>query len=113
MTNRHVISCLVACAIMATTLNGQTNDAVNELLAASGKSQFGTYSTEALLDGEELNRFAGKTPLESGQLAFSHSMTDVLTEDGSLKQLAWSVADLEKQQAAIGDSVSVENLAQM
>jgi hypothetical protein len=93
--------------------NGQTNQAVTELLAAAGKSQFGTYSTEALLDGEELNRFAGKTPLESGQLAFSHSMTDVLTEDGTLKQLAWSVADLEKQQAAIGDSVSVENLAQM
>jgi hypothetical protein len=93
--------------------NGQTNEAVTELLAASGKSQFGTYSMEAFLDGEELNQFAGKTPLESEQLAFSHSMTDVLTEDGTLKQLAWSVADLEKQQVAIGDNVSAENLAQM
>ena len=93
--------------------NGQTNEAVAELLAASGKSQFGTYSTEAFGDGEELNQFAGKSPLESEQLAFSHLMTDVLTEDGTLKQLAWSVADLEKQQVAIGDNVSVENLAQM
>jgi len=93
--------------------NGQTNEAVTELLAASGKSQFGTYSMEAFLDGEELNQFAGKTPLESEQLAFSHSMTDVLTEDGTLKRLAWSVADLEKQQAVIGDNVSAENLARM
>lgn len=93
--------------------SGQTNEAVTELLAASGKSQFSTYSTEAFLDGEELNQFAGKTPLESEQLAFSHSMTDMLTEDGTLKQLAWSVADLEKQQVAIGDNVSAENLARM
>ncbi|MGA3285238.1 MAG: hypothetical protein ABSD57_12385 [Verrucomicrobiota bacterium] len=93
--------------------NGLTNEAINELLAASGKSQFGTYSMEAFVDGEELNQFAGKTPLESGQLAFSHSMTDVLTEDTTLKSLAWNVADLEKQQAAIGDNVSVENLARM
>jgi len=93
--------------------NGQTNDAITSFWRHRANRSLGTYSTEALLDGEELNRFAGKTPLESEQLAFSHSMTDVLTEDGTLKQLAWSVADLEKQQVAIGDSISVENLAQM
>ena len=51
--------------------------------------------------------------MESEQLAFSHSMTDVLTEDTTLKSLAWSVADLEKQQVAAGDNVSAENLARM
>lgn len=93
--------------------NGKPQDAINELLAASGKPQFGGFSLESLLDGQELNQFAGTSPVEAEQLALSQAVTDVLMADATYKNLAINIRDLAKEKLEAGDLDSVQNLAQM
>lgn len=93
--------------------NGQTNEAVTELLAASGKQQFGGFSLESLVDGEELNQFTGASPVEAEQLALSQAVTDAIMADATYKNLAQNIRDLAKERLAAGDLDSVQNLAQM
>jgi hypothetical protein len=93
--------------------NGKPQDAINELLVASGKPQFGGFSLESLVDGEELNQFNGASPVEAGQLALSQAATDAIMADATYKNLAQNIRDLAREKLAAGDLDSVQNLAQM
>jgi hypothetical protein len=92
--------------------NGNSDAAVQELSAASGKSQFGDYIMESQLDGEALNQFAGESPKNSTRVALSHAAADMMMEDADLKRLAVDIEDTQKQQSNAGDNNSVANLAQ-
>jgi hypothetical protein len=93
--------------------NGKPQDAINELLAASGKPQFGGFSLESLVAGEELNQFAGTTSTEAEQFAFSQAATDAIMADATYKRLAMNLQDLAREKLDAGDLDSVQNLAQM
>jgi hypothetical protein len=91
--------------------NGQSDAAVKDLVAASGKPDFENYLLESQLDTEELGLFCGESPLKSVETALAGSATDsALT---TLKQLASQMTDLQKQELTVGDNNSAENLAQM
>ena len=93
--------------------NGKPQDAISELLVASGKPQFGGFSLESLVDGEELNQYNGASPVEAGQLALSQAATDAIMADATYKNLAQNIRDLAKEKLAAGDLDSVQNLVQM
>ena len=91
---------------------GQPDAAVKELLEASNKPQFAAFTMETYLDTKELYRANGKSPLESSQAAMSGMVDDLLPELSTLKGLARSTSELQKQYADGGDNASAENLAQ-
>src|SRR5579862_7623104 len=91
--------------------SGQSDAAVNDLVAATGKLQFENYTLESQLDAEELGQFLGKSPLDSTETALAGSMGDMPL--ATLKQLASQMADLQKQELNVGDNNSAENLAQL
>lgn len=94
--------------------NGNPDAAVNELLAATGKTQFENYAVESELNEEELAQFSGKSPSEASQIASEGFFAQV---DGSelmtLKRMAQGIEDLQRQETAAGDTASAQNLAQM
>lgn len=91
--------------------NGQSDAAVKDLVAATGKSQFENYALESQLDTEELGLFCGESPLKSIEMARAGSAADAAL--GTIRQLAAEMADLQKQELNVGDAASAENLAQM
>jgi hypothetical protein len=93
--------------------NGKNDEAVQELLAASGKPQFDSYATETQLDSEELYSASGKSPMEVATLGMGDWAGVNLTEVATLKRLAQGMAGLEQQYATSGDVNSAVNLAQM
>src|ERR1019366_6348839 len=92
--------------------NGNPDAAIQELSAASGKSQFDSFQTESRLDEEDLFLSSGKSPLEASTESLSGMAEDDGPELGTLKQLAIGMGDLEKQYLAAGDANSAANLAQ-
>lgn len=93
--------------------NGSPDEAVKELLAASGKSQFDSHGMETQLDAEELYLDSGKSPREAATLALSAMATDALPELATIKQVDQGIADLMKQKMDAGDTGSAINLAQI
>jgi len=93
--------------------NGNTDAAVNELLAASGKSQFDNHATEIQLDAEELYLDSGKSSREATSFAMSDMSGEDLPELATIKGLDHGIADLMQQKLAAGDADSAANLAQM
>ena len=93
--------------------NGQPDAAVNDLVAATDKSQFENYFLESQLDTEELGLFLGKSALDSTETAYTSWSRDTIQELGTIKQLAGQMEDLQKQELNVGDNNSAENLAQM
>jgi hypothetical protein len=93
--------------------NGNTDAAVNELLAASGKSQFDNHTMEAQLDAEELYLDSGKSPREAATFALSAMAEEDLPELATIKRVDQGIADLMQQKLAAGDVDSTVNLAQM
>lgn len=93
--------------------NGKNDEAVQELLAASGKSQFDAYDTETQLDSEELYSESGKSPIEVATLGMSDWAEENLPELVTYKRLAQGMRDLDQQYVASGDANSVVNLTQM
>ena len=93
--------------------NGKTDEAVQELLAASEKSQFQNYSMETQLNGEELYQYSGKSPMEAVTYALSGMAGDVLPQLATFKGLAQSLGDLMKQKSDAGDADSTANLGQI
>jgi hypothetical protein len=93
--------------------NGKTDEAVQELLAASEKSQFQNYSMETQLNGEELYQYSGKSPIEAVTYALSSMAGDDLPQLATFKGLAQSLGDLMKQKSDAGDADSTANLAQI
>jgi hypothetical protein len=93
--------------------NGNTDAAVNELLAAAGKSQFDNHAMEAQLDAEELYLDSGKSPREAATFALSAMAEEDLPELATIKHVDQGIADLMQQKLAAGDVDSTVNLAQM
>jgi hypothetical protein len=93
--------------------NGNTDAAVNELLAASGKSQFDNHAMEAQLDAEELYLDSGKSPREAATFALSAMAEEDLPELAAIKRVDHGIDDLMKQKMDAGDADSAVNLAQM
>ena len=92
---------------------GQSEAAVKDLVAATGKPQFENYTLDSQLDAEELSQYLGKSALDSTETALAGSARDTLPELATLKQLASQMEDLQKQELNVGDNSSAENLAQM
>src|ERR1039457_4763376 len=84
--------------------NGNTDAAVNELLAASGKSQFDNHATEIQLDAEELYLDSGKSPKEAASFGLSDMSEENQPELSTIKRLTSAIAELQKQQMESGDS---------
>ncbi|HXR04081.1 MAG TPA: hypothetical protein VN836_05170 [Verrucomicrobiae bacterium] len=93
--------------------NGNTDAAVNELLAASGKSQFDNHAMETQLDAEQLYLDSGKSSGEAASFAMSAMAAENLPELATLKRVDQAIADLMQQKLAAGDADSAANLAQM
>jgi hypothetical protein len=93
--------------------NGKTNEAVQELLAASGKPQFDMGETESRLDAQDLYLSSGKTALESAEDAALDFSGTMLRELADNKRLAQSVGELQQQYLTSGDVNSAANLAQV
>ena len=93
--------------------NGKTDEAVQELLAASGKPQFDSHAMETQLDAEELYQDSGKPFREAASFAMSDMSDENMPELATIKLVDTGIADLMKQKIAAGDAVSTANLAQM
>jgi hypothetical protein len=93
--------------------NGNTDAAVNELLAASGKTQFDNHGMETQLDAEELYLDSGKSSREATSFAMSDMSAEDLPELATIKGVDHGIADLMQQKLAAGDADSAANLAQM
>jgi len=93
--------------------NGNTDAAVNELSAASGKSQFDSYTTETLLDSEELYSASGKSPIEVATDGMADMAGENMPQLATFKRLAQGIGNLEQQYATSGDANSAVNVAQM
>jgi hypothetical protein len=93
--------------------NGDTNAAVQEILTASGKSQFDSFETASRLDEEDLYVSSGYSQLASDKESMTGVALNLLPELATYKRLAQGVAGLEQQYATSGDAASAANLAQM
>jgi hypothetical protein len=93
--------------------NGNTDAAVNELLAASGKTQFDNHGMETQLDAEELYLDSGKSSREAATFAMSAMAEEDLPDLATIKRVDQGIADLMQQKVAAGDADSAANLAQM
>lgn len=85
--------------------SGQSDRAVEELIAASGKQQFQDYSLARGQDNEEAYLAAGHSPAEAKWLASSGLVLPQLAE---LKQLSGVMIDLAKSYQQGGDSASAQ-----
>jgi hypothetical protein len=93
--------------------NGKPDEALQEILAATGKSQFDNFAMENQLDAEELDSASGKSPVEVAGFALSDMSEENLPELATFKRLAQGIGNLEQQYTASGDANSAVNLAQM
>jgi hypothetical protein len=93
--------------------NGKTDEAEQELLAASGKSQFDNHTMDAQLDAEELYLDSGKSPMDAATFALSAMAEEDLPEMATIKRVDNGIGDLMKQKMNSGDAGSAANLAQM
>ena len=93
--------------------NGNTDAAVQELLAATGKSQFDTYNIENILDSESLYSSSGDSPGKSVTFANRDMAFEALPELATFKRLAQGIGDAQQRYLNSGDSSSAANLAQM
>lgn len=89
---------------------GRSEQAVADLIAASGKGQFADYLVDAIQNTEELLLQAGKSPTEAKALAASSAL---LPQMAQLKGLAQNIAATERQYIAAGDHAAAENLARL
>jgi hypothetical protein len=93
--------------------NGNSDAAVQELQAASGKSQFDSFETASRLDEEDLYLSSGYSQLDSDKESLTGMAKEDLPELATYKRLAISINDLQKQDVTSGDTDSAVNLAQM
>jgi RNA polymerase sigma factor (sigma-70 family) len=90
--------------------NGQTDQAVQELIAASGKSGFTDYSVDRVEDDKQAYLGAGYNVTEAEMLATSQLMLPQLAQ---IKQLALGMADMSKSYQQAGDASSAQSALQM
>lgn len=93
--------------------NGNPDAAVQELLAATGKSQFDAYNTEYRLDSENLYSSSGDSPGQTATFAMADMAKEDLPSLASFKRLAQGIRDAQQQYLNSGDTGSTANLALM
>jgi hypothetical protein len=93
--------------------NGKPDEAMQELLAASGKPQFDNHAMEAQLDAEELYLDSGKSSRVASSLAMSDMSEENMPELATIKRTDQGIAGLIQQKMAAGDADSAANLAEM
>jgi tetratricopeptide (TPR) repeat protein len=90
--------------------SGQTDRAVEELVAASGKHDFGDYSAHLVQNLEEAYRSAGYSALEA-KVAAAYDLP--LPQLAELRRLGQNLAELAKLYRQAGDATSAEAAWQM
>jgi hypothetical protein len=91
--------------------NGQTEAAVKELLAATGKSQFKDFSMDTILDGESLAQFSGSSDFESHVFSMAAMSGDLMPELSRLKDVANGIKGVQQQYLGSSDPASAQTLA--
>ena len=90
--------------------NGQSDQAVQELIAASGKSQFQDYRLDRVQDAEEALLSAGYTAAEAKILSDVHTP---LPQLHALRDLTMNMIDLAKSYRQAGDESSARAALEM
>ena len=90
--------------------SGQTDQAVQELVAASGKSKFQEYSGDFVQNAEEAYRAAGYSEAEAKTIA---ACSLPLPQLAHLKRLGQDVAELATLYRQAGDEASAQAALQM
>ena len=90
--------------------SGQTDQAVQELVAASGKQQFQDYTLDRMQDDEEAYLAAGYSVAEAKTIPGSQLLLPQLRQ---VKDLGLSLVDLAKSYRQSGDEVSAQAALQM
>ena len=90
--------------------SGQTDEAVQELIAASGKQQFQDYTLDRMQDDEEAYLAAGYSAAEAKTIPGSQLLLPQLKQ---LKDVGLSLVDLAKSYQQVGDETSAQAALQM
>jgi hypothetical protein len=94
--------------------SGQTDRAVEELIAASGKPRFHSFSADVVQSMEEAYLAAGYSAVESkAAAAYSDASLQSAPPYSELKRLAESLAELSKRYRNAGDEASARAVMQM
>jgi len=89
---------------------GQTDHAVQDLVAASGKAQFQDYSLDRVQDDEEAYLSAGYPVAEAKAVATSHLLLPQLAQ---MRDLGRNIIDLANSYQQAGDEASRQAALQM
>ena len=89
---------------------GRTDEAVQEIIMASGKSKYRDYSAEFMQSSEEAYRAAGYSQVESKAVS---TFNLPLPQLSILKQLGQSLGDLATRYQQGGDEVSAQAARQL
>ena len=90
--------------------SGQTDQAVQELIAASGKQQFQDYTLDRMQDDEEAYLAAGYSAAEAKTIPGSQLLLPQLKQ---VKDVGLSLVDLAKSYRQVGDETSAQAALQM
>jgi RNA polymerase sigma factor (sigma-70 family) len=90
--------------------SGQTDRAVEELVAASGKTHFQDYTQERIQDDEEAYLASGYTVAEAKTVS---SMQLMLPQLAQMKQLCLSTVEMANSYRQAGDEASAQSSLQM
>ncbi len=92
---------------------GRTEEALQDLLAASGKPQFENHALENQLDAEELYTDAGKTARESAELGMCSISVESIGQLPAFKQVAQGIMEVMKEKSGAGYAGETAALAQL
>jgi hypothetical protein len=90
---------------------GQTDQAVQELIAAYGKPRVQDYFVDRMSDNEEAYLAAGYSAAEAKALDTEQLI--LMPDRGDLKQLAYDMVELAKSYQRAGDETSAQTALQM
>ena len=90
---------------------GQTDQAVQELIAADGKAQFQDYSAGRIQDDEEAYLSAGYSMADAETFAVYQEA--LLPQPSELRQFIHDISDLAKSYQQAGDATSAQDALQM
>ena len=77
--------------------NNRPEAALQELMEASGKTQFADFTMESYSGGADISRFGGASPLIANTAAKSAMAGDLTPELANTKGIAYGVLDMQKQ----------------
>ena len=89
---------------------GRSDQAVQDLIAASGKAQFQDYTLERVQDDEEAYRAAGYSVAEAKTIPASQLLLPQLAQ---MKELSQGLGELAKSYRQAGDESSAQAVLQM